>query len=95
MKTCTGTATAQEEASRMAELAAEQGAGTLVRRLVEAAGPSEATLYDCAVVVYNLAGAAADSAALRKDLMGVGEGGVLPALEKLAGVRCVAREEEH
>lgn len=78
----------------MAELAAEQGAGRLVRRLVEAAGPSEASLYDCAVVVYNLAGASANSSALRRDLVGMGKGGVLPALEKLAGVKCVAREEE-
>lgn len=78
----------------MAELVAAQGAGALVRRLVEAAGGSsgvpaescEAALYDCAVVVFNLAGAAASPcAALQRDL--VGEGGVLPALVTLAGVR--------
>lgn len=83
--------TTEEEASRMAELVAAQGAGALVRRLVEAAGSAEAppelreaTLYDCAVVVFNLAGAAASCAALQRDL--VGEGGVLPALATLAGV---------
>ncbi len=79
------------EASRMAELVAAQGAGALVRRLVEAAGSAEAppelreaTLYDCAVVVFNLAGAAASCAALQRDLVGEG---VLPALATLAGVR--------
>lgn len=80
----------------MAELVAAQGAGALVRRLVEAAGGSsgvpaescEAALYDCAVVVYNLAGAGASACpTLQRDL--VGEGGVLPALVTLAGVRCV------
>lgn len=76
----------------MAELVAEQGAGALVRRLVEVAGSTgthtescEKILYDCAVVVYNLAGAASSCAALQRDL--VGQGGVLPALATLAGVR--------
>lgn len=76
----------------MAELVAEQGAGALVRRLVEAAGSikaptesTEATLYDCAVVVFNLSAAASGCAALRRDL--VGERGVLPALATLGGVR--------
>lgn len=76
----------------MAELVAAQGAGGLVCRLVEAAGSAgapaesrEAALYDCAVVVFNLAGAALSCAALQKDL--VGEGGVLSALATLAGVR--------
>lgn len=77
----------------MVGLIAAQGGGALVRRLVEVAGSAEvpaelceATLYDCAVVVFNLAGAAASCAALQRDL--VGEGGVLPALATLAGVRC-------
>lgn len=72
-------------------MVAAQGAGALVRRLVEAAGSAEAhtelreaTFYDCAVVVFNLAGAAASCAALRRDL--AGEGGVLPALAILARV---------
>lgn len=82
-------ATTAQEASRPAEFVALQGAGNLVRRLVEALGSNEAALYDCAVVVYNLAAAAAatvaESGALQKDL--VGEGGVFPALETLAGVR--------
>lgn len=72
----------------MANLFAAQGAGNLLRRLVEAAGSCEATLYDCAVVVYNLAGAilnVTDCSALYEDL--VGENGVLPALEALANVR--------
>lgn len=84
--------TTKEEASRMAELVAVQGAGALVRRLVEAADSAEAppelreaTLYDCAVVVFNLAGAAAACAALQRDL--VGERGVLPALAIIAEVR--------
>lgn len=84
-------ATTEGEASRMAEMVAAQGAGALVRRLVEAAGSAEAppdlreaTLYDCAVVVFNLAGAAASCVALQKDLVGEG---VLPALATLAGVR--------
>lgn len=75
----------------MAEVVAAQGAGALVRRLVEAAGSAEApaelreaTFYDCAVVVFNLAGAAASCATLRRDL--AGEGGVFPALATLAGV---------
>ncbi|CAM9447883.1 unnamed protein product, partial [Hapterophycus canaliculatus] len=83
--------TTEEEASRMAEVVAAQGAGALVRRLVDAAGSAEAptelrvtTFYDCAVVVFNLAGAATSCAALRRDL--VGEEGVLPALATLAGV---------
>lgn len=87
-----GESTAQQDASRRTELVAEQGAGTLVRRLVEAAARSaETTLYDCAVVVHNLAGSAVNSAALQRDLVGVGEGGVLPALEKLGTVRWVSR----
>ncbi|CAM9289078.1 unnamed protein product, partial [Laminaria digitata] len=85
--------TAGEKTSRMVELVAAQGGGALVRRLVEVAGSAgappaelcEAALYDCAVVVFNLAGAAASCAALQRDL--VGEGGVLPALATLAGIR--------
>ena len=76
----------------MVGLVAAQGGGALVRRLVEVAGSGEApadlceaALYDCAVVVFNLAGAAASCPAMQRDL--VGEGGVLPALATLAGVR--------
>lgn len=79
---------------RTAELLAAQGAGTLVHHLVEVAGsagakvPStESILYDCAVVLFNLAGAALTCGALQQDL--VGEGGVLPALALLAEVRWV------
>lgn len=78
----------------MVELVAAQGGGALVRRLVEVAGSAgapaelcESALYDCAVVVFNLAGAAASCAALQRDL--VGEGGVFPALATLAGVRYI------
>ncbi|CAM9151716.1 unnamed protein product, partial [Ectocarpus sp. 13 AM-2016] len=85
-------ATIEEHAPRIAQLVASQGAGALVRRLVEASGLAEApadsreaTLYDCAVVVFNLAGSAASCAELQRDL--VGEGGVLPALATLAEVK--------
>lgn len=85
-------ATIEEDAPRIAQLVASQGAGALVRRLVEASGSAEApadsreaTLYDCAVVVFNLAGSAASCAELQRDL--VGKGGVLPALATLAEVK--------
>ncbi|CAM9227651.1 unnamed protein product [Discosporangium mesarthrocarpum] len=61
----------------------EQGSGALVSKIVEAASPSddEAALYDCSVVVYNLA---RTSATMQRDLVGAG---VLSALYKLANVR--------
>lgn len=69
-----------------------QGAGYLVRRVVEATSSTEegiklheATLYECAVVIFSLASAASAWPELQRDL--VGDGGVLPALTMVAKVR--------
>ncbi|CAM9243379.1 unnamed protein product [Ascophyllum nodosum] len=77
------------------ELVAAQRAGSVVRQIVEAAGSpgndvelQRATLYDCAVVIFNLAGAASECTVLQRDLVGeIGEGGMLPALATIARVR--------
>lgn len=81
-----------EESTRIAEVLAAQGAGSLVRRVIEAAILTEesvevyeATLYECAVVMFSLASAAPAWPELQRDL--VGEGGVLPALTMVAKVR--------
>ena len=84
----------------MAELVAAQRAGSVVRQIVEAAGSpgndvelQRATLYDCAVVIFNLAGAASECTVLQRDLVGeIGEGGMLPALATIARVRWVDSE---